>query len=146
MPEAPKRPKLDIPFHSDQEIAGLVEQFELCEWPYVRWTHRAHFAVAVHYLSRFSLSEAIERIRHHIQLYNRTVGDGNGYHETITVLFMRRIAHQLRKYKGSTAEVVDELCRSHDVQWPLTHYSPERLWSNEAKVSWVEPDLLPLDF
>src|SRR5687767_10729265 len=88
--------KIDIPFTDDAEIATLVEQFEQSRWPYERWTHRAHLAVAAFYLRTLPLAEATERMRFHIQQYNRTCGDPNGYHETITVLFMRLMHHRLQ--------------------------------------------------
>jgi hypothetical protein len=140
------RLKLDIPFQSDEEIAVLVEMFEECRWPYVLWTHRAHLAVAVHYLRRLPFPDAVDRARQHIRLYNQTCGDGDGYHETITVLFMRLVAAHLEDHCSSEANLVDELCPNHGVQWLLRYYSPERLWSAEAKARWVEPDLQRLDF
>jgi hypothetical protein len=38
--------KIDVPFKSDDEITQLVARFESCTWPYERWTHRAHIAIA----------------------------------------------------------------------------------------------------
>lgn len=143
-----RRPKLDVPFVSDADIADMVEQFEQCRWPYERWTHRAHLAVALNYLQRFSPAEAEARARHHIQLYNRTVGDASGYHETITLLFLRKIASYLRTWdmEKGTAAAVEELARVCHMKWPLRYYSDERLWSDEARARWAEPDRQPLDF
>lgn len=141
----PSREKIDIPFTSDSEVEEMVLAFEACRWPYLRWTHRAHIGVAVIYLTRFSLGEALVRARHHINLYNRTCGDPDGYHETITVLFLRRVAVELRTRGDRTlAEVVNDLTAACDMRWPLRHYSSERLWSVEAKARWVEPDREPL--
>lgn len=136
------RPKIDHPYSTDAEVAETVLQFEACELPYPRWTHRAHLAVALTYLTAHPFDEALVRIRHHIGLYNRTCGDPTGYHETITVLFLRRVAQYLRQTTGpvSLAAAVEELAATCDMRWPLRHYSPERLWSAEAKAGWVEPD------
>jgi hypothetical protein len=143
-----KRPKLDVPFTNDEEVADMVEQFEQCRWPNERWTHRAHLAVAVSYLRRLPYAAALERVRHHIRLYNRTCGDGDGYHETITVLFMRKVDGLLKEVGGgaSAVEVVEELSRSCDMSWLLRYYTEEWLWSAEARCGWVEPDVRPLDF
>ncbi len=148
MPETAKRPKHDLPFANDAEIAVLVGQFENCTWPYERWTHRAHLAVAVTYLRDNSFEAAVQRMRESICRYNRTCGDPTGYHETITLLFLRRIARRLRDIGSgaSSAAIVDELVRDCDMHWPLAYYSKERLWSPEARATWVEPDLRPLDF
>jgi len=143
----PKREKIDRPFASDAEVAEMVALFERCEWPYPRWTHRAHIGVALCYLKTYPFDIALIRIRHHISLYNRTCGDPAGYHETLTVLFLRRVRHYLQDHPDATlANAVEELAASCDMQWPLQYYSPEQLWSAEARAGWVEPDRRGLDF
>lgn len=146
--KSPKPAKIDLPFADDAEIAVMVELFEQCRWPYERWTHRAHLALAVHYLSRHPYEDALALVRANIQMYNRTCGDADGYHETITVLFLRRVARALaERHDGDTfVAVVDRLCRCCDMRWLLRYYSPGRLRSAAAKASWLEPDLRPLDF
>jgi hypothetical protein len=140
--------KQDIPFRTDAEVRELVEQFEQCRWPYERWTHRAHVAVAVSYLRALPLEEAIERMRRNIQRYNAfSGGDPNGYHETITIFFLRLIAGYLSTHAdgGTVAEIVNALCAGRaSKDSPLAYYSAERLSSAEARAGWVEPDLRPL--
>lgn len=148
MAEQDRAGKLDVPFAEDGEIHAMVEAFEACTWPYARWTHRAHIAVAVSYLDRSPFEQALERMRHHIGLYNRTCGDPAGYHETITVLFLRRIAADLslRPRGEGIAATVDRLAGCYDMTWPLKYYSRARLWSPQARREWLEPDLQALDF
>jgi hypothetical protein len=142
------RERIDIPFASDAEVAEMVALFERCEWPYPRWTHRAHLGVALCYLRTHSFEEALARARQYIQLYNHTCGDPNGYHETITVLFLRRVHRYLQEYPGevSLAAAVEELAAACDMKWPMEYYTSERLWSADAKSGWVEPDRQPLNF
>ena len=143
----PKREKIDRPFASDAEVAEMVALFERCEWPYPRWTHRAHIGVALCYLKMYPFDMALIRIRQHISLYNRTCGDPAGYHETITVLFLRRVRRYLHDHADATlTDAVEELAASCDMHWPLQYYSPARLWSAEARASWMEPDRRELDF
>src|SRR5262249_25913485 len=131
----------------DEEIFDLVAQFEKCTWPYKRWTHRAHLAVAAAYLRKYSLAEATERMRRGIQLYNRTCGDPDGYHETITIPFMHLIFHRLHALsdKQSLARFVDKLFAQFPLCSLLAYYSAECLWSPTAKAGWVPPDLMPFD-
>jgi hypothetical protein len=140
--------KIDTPFTSDAELDHLVELFESCRLPYERWTHRAHLAVAVNYVQRYALPEAIDRVRTGIQRYNESRGDFTGYHETITVLFVRLVAHERTQsqLQLNAAELVNELADRRPLNDLLNYYSPERLWSDQARASWVEPDLKPLDF
>ena len=148
--EKPTTKKVDLPFRDDAEIAVLIEQFEACQYPYERWTHRAHLAVAVVYLRHYAFDDAVARIRRHIQQYNLTNGDPAGYHETLTLLFMRRVSGDLKNRRSDTtttiARIVEELFQSFDMRWPLVYYSADRLWSAEARSTWVEPDLKVLDF
>src|SRR4051812_16659654 len=83
------------PRAADAEIEELVTAFEECRLPYPQWTHRAHLAVALVYLTRYRFANALDRARIHINLYNHTRGKPDGYHETITVLHMRRAAQYL---------------------------------------------------
>ncbi|MDZ4755138.1 MAG: hypothetical protein SGJ11_11680 [Phycisphaerae bacterium] len=144
--------KIDEPFASDDEILNMVAEFEECRWPYERWTHRSHLAVAVFYLSWLSYPEALKRIRQSIQNYNRAVGDAQGYSETLTVLFLRKVDAHMRaaahegRPQSRLIDMVEELVRVADARWPLLYYSEARLASPEARAGWVDPDLRQLDF
>jgi hypothetical protein len=148
MPEPDRNPRSDAAFGSDAAVREMVAAFERCTWPCERWTHRAHIGVAVSYLQQWPFATALERIRHHIGRYNGSCGVPGGYHETITVLFMRRIARHLFDGAGAAglARTVEELATTYDMGWPLNYYSKTRLWSPAARREWVEPDLRPLDF
>jgi hypothetical protein len=138
--------KPDPPFTSDAEIAELVRLFESYDLPGERWTHRAHLAVAASYLRRYPLSEATDRARTHIRRYNAARGNHTGYHETVTVLFMRLVARELKSDPPELAGFVNELAGRFPMSRLLVYYSAERLWSTEARIGFVGPDLRPLDF
>ena len=144
----PDREKIDRPFATDAEVADMVAQFESCTWPYSRWTHRAHLGVALCYLRDHPFAQAVARVRHFIPQYNRACGDPAAYHETITLLFMRRVARYLAENPAcpSLAAAVEHLAGICDMHWPLRYYSKERLWSAAARAAWIEPDRQPLDF
>jgi hypothetical protein len=139
--------KVDHPFASDAEIAELVRLFESSELPGERWTHRAHLAVAATYVCAYPLGEATDRAREHIRRYNESRGNLTGYHETITVLFMRLVARDLRVARpASLAAFVNDLAARYRVGWLFGYYSQNRLWSPEARAGLIPPDLRPLDF
>src|SRR5262249_7417038 len=138
--------KVDLPFTSDAEIAELVRLFESCELPGERWTHRAHLAVAATYLQRYPLSEATDRARTHIQRYNASRGNHTGYHETITILFMRLVRHELRSNPPELPAFVNDLAGRYPMSRLLDYYSADLLWSAEARARFVGPDVRPLDF
>jgi len=143
---APRVTKIEPLLRTDVEILDLVEQFEACRWPYENWTHRAHLAVAIVYLTRLSFPDALARMRRNIQAYNATRADTKGYHETITVFFLQCISAYLaaQRRRPSFAAALAELAKHLDVNAPLEFYSADLLWSAEARKQWIEPDLKPL--
>lgn len=109
--------------------------------PRAEWTHAAHVRMAYLMLSQ---GEGFPTIRDGIRRYN-AAHRSSGYHETITVAFVRLV------------EVA--LAQTPDLDWPAfaeahpalfsptvleRHYAPETLRSPEAKGGWIEPDREPL--
>ena len=83
-----------------------------------------------------------------IRRYNESVGgvndDMQGYHETITQVFIRAVRGHVAATEGlALHERVNALLLSPEGRrdWPLRFYSRERLFSSQARLGWVEPDL-----
>jgi hypothetical protein len=96
--------------------------------------------------------EATERVRRGIKRYNAAHGvvatPTSGYHETLTLFWLRVVRSFLeggRNEARSLVSLANELAASADRDLPLRHYTRERLFSPEARASWVEPDLKPFD-
>lgn len=140
--------KFELPLSEDSEIERLVHDFESLKLPYKNWTHRAHLAVAVYYVRTLPFNDALMQIRSRINAYNVACGDPNGYNETVTVMFLRKIAcESTRKHRDESMH--DELARLElccGVDWLYKYYSRELIWSPEAKKHWVNPDKTKLDF
>jgi len=105
--------------------------------------HLAHVRVAWVYLHEAESSDdALSRMRDGIRRFAAAAGVPGKYHETITVLWMRVLA--AARAAGASGELADVL-RTHpalgDKDLPLRYYSRERLFSDEARAAWVEPDL-----
>jgi hypothetical protein len=144
--------EIEAPCRTRDEIERLVSAFESCTLPREKWTHGAHLTVGLWYLIRHEKAEAANLIRRNIQKYNRAHGivttKTSGYHETITLFFIHMVSRYLSEagMSSSIVELLDGLIDSYgDRNLPLRHYSKERLMSEEARTSWVEPDLKPLD-
>ncbi len=109
--------------------------------------HMAHVRVAWVYLREAASSEeALTRMRDGILRFAAAAGASTKYHETITVLWMRVLENV--KAGGASGELAD-LLRAHpalaDKDLPLQYYSRERLFSDEARAAWIEPDRQPLN-
>jgi hypothetical protein len=139
-------------FHSDAEIEhigeGLLERSLLR----AEWTHEAHLAATTYLLLRRSDLDIDRKLPGIIRSFNESVGgvnsDTEGYHETITRVFLRGVRLFLEDADVSDPlhELVNELLTSPVGRrdWPLRFYSPQRLFSVEARRHLVEPDLRAL--
>jgi hypothetical protein len=145
-------PVADRPFASDEELEELVSGFENRSLPKARWTHRAHLAVGLVYCDRMPAPVALALLRERIRRCNVAIGGENsstaGYHETITrfyVYIVRRFIAEDRDER-TLSERANRLFERYGARdLPRHYYSEARLFSTEARASWVEPDLRPLD-
>ena len=139
-------------FKSDAEITRIGEGLLARNLRRADWTHEAHLAATTYLLIRrpeVDLDKALPSI---IGAYNESVGgvndDTQGYHETITRLFLHGV--RLFLAEADVDEPLDELVNELLLSpmgrrdWPLRFYSAERLFSVEARRHFVPPDLAAL--
>ena len=136
-------------FANDAAVRHVGEGMMSRTLPKQEWTHEAHLGTCAWIILErpdiFPERELPDLIRR----YNESVGGVNdgtqGYHETITQVFIRGVRMSLAASEGleGLAERVNLLLRSPEGrrEWPLRFYSRERLFSVEARLGWVEPDL-----
>ncbi len=143
------RPRL---FKSDAEIAHVGQGLLARTLPREEWTHEAHLAATTYLLLERSDVDIDKELPGIIRQYNESVGgvnsDSEGYHETITRVFL----HGVRSFLAD-ADPTDPLHKLVNGllaspmgkrDWPLRFYSPERLFSTEARRDFVAPDLAAL--
>ncbi len=142
------------PFSTEAEIERIGCRLLDRSLPKSEWTHAAHFAAALWLLRHWPDLDSSEHMPVFIRAYNEATGvantDTGGYHETITQASLRAAKAFLRSRPSSEPlhEVVDGLMASRlgRSDWLLDHWSRARLFTVEARRSWVEPDLAPLAF
>ena len=139
-------------FTSDAEIEHLGERFLERSLPKVEWTHEAHLATTTWLLLKRPDVDVDEELPDLIRRYNESVGgvnsDTEGYHETITHVFLAGVRLFLSEAdtKDPLHELVNELLSSPMGRrdWPLRFYSRERLFSVDARRDFLRPDLSAL--
>jgi GNAT superfamily N-acetyltransferase len=140
-------------FACDKEIDEFVERFRARTLPKSEWTHQAHLIVGLWHLQRHPFDEALSLLRSGISAYNEATGvantDDGGYHETLTVFFLRALAAHAegRVAGGSRVDLFNGLAgsRLRDKLLPLAFYRRDRIMSPAARHDWIEPDLQPLE-
>lgn len=136
-------------FHSDAEIEHLGEGLLAGTLSRDEWTHEAHLAATTHLLLRRPNIDLDAELPGIIRRLNESAGgvndDTQGYHETITRVFLHGIRLFLGKADANEPphRLVNELLLSPMGRrdWPLRFYSRDRLFSVEARLAFVEPDL-----
>ena len=123
--------------------AEFLARFEQCTLPEGEWTHFAHIRVAWICLKQASGAQALERIRAGILQYNTEVlHRRHKYHETVTVAFAYIVADRMREgecWHDFSERITDLLDPVNPIL--LRYYSEDRLFSEEARNGFVEPDL-----
>ncbi len=138
-----------ISYRTVEEIKTLVWAFEERILPKDEWTHAAHLTVGLYYSLNFSPAVALILMRVGIRRLNDAHdtpnADSSGYHKTLTVFWLSIIEEFVGKAIGdSIVEMANLLTASLDSKLPLEFYSREFLFSAQARVSYVEPDLRKL--
>ena len=139
-------------YRSPKEIDSLIHAFQEGNLSRSQWTHEAHLTVALWYLCYDSEPEAINAIRTGIKRYNSVQGiettKNSGYHETLTLFWVRTIRRYLadESQNQSIVHLTNGLIAKYaDRTLPFTYYTRDRLMSSEARINWVEPDLSSLE-
>ena len=133
----------------EREIEELVESFEDCTVPPAEFDHGAHLAVALWYLSRLPYEAAAGRMRDGLRRYTAHNNAQANYNETLTIFWLKLVRHFLERADSARplAERADELLAAYgSSKLAFEYYSRALVQTPEAKTSWVEPDLKPLDF
>ena len=139
-------------FTSDAEIEHLGEGLIARTLPRGEWTHEAHLAATTYLLLKRPEVDLDKGLPGLIRRYNESVGgvnsDSEGYHETITRVFLHGVRLFLVEADPDAPlhELVNDLLLSPMGRrdWPLRFYSRERLFSVEARRHFIEPDLRAL--
>jgi hypothetical protein len=136
-------------FGSDGAVRHIGEGLIACTLTRPAWTHEAHLAACLWIAVERPDIEPERDLPNIIRRFNESVGgvnsDTEGYHETITQVYIRGVRGFLARCNGvqPLLEKVNRLLLAQEGRrdWPLRFYSPERLLSKEARKAWVEPDL-----
>jgi len=143
------RPRL---FKSDAEIEHIGEGLLARTLPRAEWTHEAHLAATTYLLTRRPDVAIDKELPGIIRRYNESAGgvndDTQGYHETITRVFLHGVRLFLAEADPADPlhELINELLLSPMGRrdWPLRFYSAERLFSVDARRHFVPPDIAAL--
>ena len=126
---------------TDVELTRALERGEVANEDF---RHASHLHVAWVYLTESSSTqEAANRMRDTLRRFAAAAGKPEKYHETITLFWLNLLAYAVSREKR-LEDVVDANPQLLEKNLLLAYYSAERLFSDVARTSWVQPDLKPL--
>jgi hypothetical protein len=138
---------------SPAALDAMVSLWRAGTLPGKAFTHEAHILVGAWHLTHMPYADALSAMREGIPRFNVAAGGVNtedsGYHETLTVFWVKLMARYLGTLPGEQTPM-------EKVQAAVGHFGARRDWfkdyysfdvakSREARARWVEPDLQPLD-
>jgi hypothetical protein len=123
---------------TDVELTRALERGEIKDFH-----HASHLHLAWVYLAESSsVQQAAKKMRNTLRRFAAAAGKPEKYHETITLFWVHLLS---RAQAASRAERLEDVVHANpqllEKNFPLAYYSTERLFSDEARTSWVEPDL-----
>ena len=138
--------------NTEPEIDAFLHAFETCTLPKSEWTHPAHILTGACYVHTHGLDHATSTMRTNVRRYNVSVGgqntDTSGYHETITLAWLKLLNRLLKaSYPIARAPFAAHAVTHYAPQRDIftRHYSFDLPTSTPARLTWIEPDLEPLD-
>lgn len=121
------------------------EQFETRSLANAAFRHREHVRLTWIYLVSNPPDEVTVRLCESLLALATSHGVAERFHYTLTVVWVRIIDAARRDHLDLPFDALVDACPSLlDKDAPLAFYSREHLYSDEARKSWVEPDLKPL--
>ncbi len=128
---------------TDVELTRALERGEIANEDF---RHASHLHVAWVYLTESSsVQQAVNTMRATLRRFAAAAGKPEKYHETITLFWVHLLS---RAHSGIGGERLEDIVNANpqllEKNFPLAYYSAERLFSDEARTSWVEPDLKTL--
>jgi hypothetical protein len=138
--------------HTEAEIDNFLLAFENGTLPKPEWTHAAHLLTGASYVHALGEAGAADKMRMCVRRYNEAVGGRNtetsGYHETITVAWIKVLAKLLRESQPIERADFAALAvtrYSNDRRYLQRFYDFDLVNSVEARRTWVPPTIGTLD-
>lgn len=137
---------------TEAEIDGFLHAFESCTLPKAEWTHAAHLTAGACFVHQLGETAAVEHMRLCIPRYNESVGgkntDTSGYHDTITVFWIKVLAslheaHARLSRAAFAALAVERYGERRDLFREF--YDFDVVASTEARRMWIPPAIRAIE-
>lgn len=125
----------------------FMQRFESSLFPVDKFDHRAHVPLAFVYPCNFDATSAYQKMRNALfGFMSHHVVDPSKYHETITKAWVLAVQHFMQQTPAtySASEFISANPMLLDTEIMMSHYTKDVLFSDEARTSFVEPNIEPI--
>ena len=128
------------------EDQAFRQAFETCALQPSTFTHASHLRLVYVYLAQGDVAFATQKMRQSILAFLAGHKLPNAkFHETLTQAWVMAVAQFMQRQSSqSFDEFAQHSASLLDSKFMLRYYSPELLFSDLAKASFVAPDLQPI--
>ncbi len=126
----------------------LKAQFKDCSLNPNIFNHEAHLRLAWILINEFGIDEAITTIQLQLQHFVKSLDAIDKYHVTVTIASMKAVHHFIKKSNSKNFEefiIENQKLKTHFKELINSHYSIDIFSSEKAKLSFLEPDLIPFE-
>lgn len=130
---------------SDAEFAG---QFASCRLDPALFNHEAHLRLAWILIDAYGIKTAIKKIQEQLQDFVDHVGARDKYNMTLTIAATKAVYHFMLKARSNSFR--DFIMEFPQLKFNFrglmeAHYAIDIFTLPQARVEFLEPDLLPFD-
>ena len=126
------------------EDRDFLRSFEAAQVAPADFNHAAHVRLAYVYLCDHPVDASVERMKNALLSFLRHNGISEGkYHETLTRAWVMAVDHFMTQSEGadSASVFMSRNPQLLDTRIMLSHYSAQVLFSDNARASFVPPDV-----
>ncbi len=140
------------PFATAEELTTVRVRFHDGTLPPAEWTWRVQLAIALGYTRAHGPADAArlmrDRWRYWLAVHTAAADARGGYHDTLIGFLLHIVCVYVAEHPTPPLDALDDLdellAAWGDPELPLTHYSLAALFSDEARTTFIPPDLRPL--
>ncbi len=130
----------------DDEVFEV--QFENCDLSPKLFSHEAHIRLAWIHIKKYGIEKAIINIDQQLSSFVDSLGLRAKYNKTVTIAAVKAVYHFILKSKSDNFKsFIEEFPRLKVdfIALLKSHYSIDLFNSENAKTTFIDPDILPFD-
>lgn len=134
--------------HLELSDLQFEKKFESGSFDPELFNHEAHIRLAWIHINKYGIDEAIKNVCSHLLNFVTLINAEKKYNKTLTIAATKAVYHFMLKSKSDNFKsFIKEFPRLKTDFKELmdSHYSNDIYFSEKAKKSFIEPDLLPFD-